>query len=142
MTPTKKETKKEKTREIVIPGEVIAKSDMLPGDWTMKQNNEIVATRLGVLDKSDKLVKVVPISGVYMPRRGNVVIGKIDDITMRGWITDVKAPYSAFLLLKECPMFINESEMESVFTVGDLVVAKIFKIGRDSIDLTIMKLIK
>jgi len=136
---TLKETiKKDKKREIVIPGEIIAteKDDLLPGDWTAKSGKNIIATRLGVLDKSGRIARIVPISGVYSPRRGNVIIGQIEDITMRGWITDIKAPYSAFLLLKECPMFVKESEMEEVYGVGDLVVAKIFNIGRASIDLT------
>lgn len=128
---------KEKVREVVIPGEVIVKGeDVLPGDWTRKQDDEIIATRLGIVDKSDRLVKVIPISGVYIPRRGNIIIGEIKEITMRGWITNIKAPYDAFLLLKECPMYVNESEMQDVYNIGDLVVAKISKVGRGSIDLT------
>ena len=132
----KKETKSEK-RQIVIPGEIIAKGDdVLPGDWTIRKDKDIIATRFGVLDKSDRLVKVMPLSGRYIPRRGNVVIGVIEDLTMKGWIVDIEAPYSAFLLLKECPMFIKESEMDSVYNVGDLFVGKIFNVGRGSIDLT------
>lgn len=135
----KEKTEKENNsgkREIVTPGEVIAKGDILPGDWTMKRGEEIIATRLGVVDKSDRLVKVVPISGVYIPRRGNVIIGVVEDITMRGWIVDIKAPYSAFLLLKECHTYVDESEMEDVYGINDLVVAKIFSVKRNSIDLT------
>lgn len=131
-----KKLKAEK-RELVIPGEIIAKGDFLPGDWTIRQNEEIIAVRYGVADKSDKIVKVIPVSGVYIPRRGNVVIGEIKDITMRGWIVDISAPYEAFLTLKECPMFVSESDMESVFGVGDLVVATIFNVKRNAIDLTI-----
>lgn len=129
-------TKTENLREVVIPGEVIGKGDLLPGDWTAKQDGNIIATRLGVVDKSDKLIKIVPISGVYIPRRGNVVIGVIENLTMRGWIVNIKAPYDAFLMLKECPMFVNENEMADVYNIGDLVVAKIFSVKRDSIDLT------
>jgi len=131
-----KKMTQEKTREIVIPGEVVGKGDLLPGDWTTKQGDEIIATRLGVIDITDRLVKVVPISGVYTPRRGNIVIGSIQDLTMRGWIVDIGAPYDSFLQLKECPMYVNESEMQDVYGIGDLVIAKIFKTGRTSIDLT------
>ncbi len=132
----KSESKSEHKREIVTPGEIIAKGDVLPGDWTAKFDGDVISTRLGIVEKIDKLVKVVPISGVYFPRRNNVVIGRVEDITMRGWIVNIMAPYSAFLLLKECPMYINESEMEEVYNIGDLVVAKIFKTGRESADLT------
>jgi exosome complex component RRP4 len=135
---TKTETKAKKgVREIVVPGEVIGKADdFLPGDFTAKSGEDIIATRLGIADKSGKIIKIIPISGVYVPRRGNIVIGSVLDITMRGWIVDIKAPYDAFLLLKECPMFVNESEMADVYSPGDLVIAKIFKTSRGSIDLT------
>jgi exosome complex component RRP4 len=130
------ETKQDK-REIVIPGEVIASGDFLPGDWTMKQGDDVVSTRLGIVDKSDKLVKVIPISGVYTPRRGNVVIAEITDFTMRGWLSKIGAPYNSFLALNECPMFVRENEMADVHDIGDLVICKIAKTGRTSVDLTI-----
>jgi len=130
--------KKQETREIVIPGEVVGKGDdMLPGDWVRKDGENLVATKLGLIDKSDRLVKIIPISGVYMPRRGNVVIAKVSDFTMRGWITEIGSPYSAFLQLSECPMFVREDEMQEVYDLGDLIIAKISKVGRGSIDLTL-----
>jgi exosome complex component RRP4 len=130
--------KKDKEKQIVIPGEVISEDkDALPGDWTIRNDGKITATRLGIADKSEKLIKVIPISGYYMPRRGNVIIAKVLDLTMRGWLMDIGAPYDAFLSLNECPMFIRENEMQDVHDVGDLVISKITKTGRNSIDLTI-----
>ena len=128
-------TTKEK-REIVVPGEIIASEEFLPGDWTMKDGKNIIATRLGLVEKSDKLVKIIPLSGVYIPRYGNIVIGEIKDIVNAGWQIDIKAPYSAFLPLRECQGFIETSEMESVYGVGDLIVTSILNVGRTSIDLT------
>jgi exosome complex component RRP4 len=130
---------KEKTnkREVVIPGEVITQGDdFLPGDWTMKEGDNIVATRLGIVEKQERLVKVIPISGVYIPRRGNVVIGEVKDISFNGWMIDIGGPYSSFLMLKEVPGFVEESEMETVYGIGDLIVAKIFNVKRTSVDLT------
>jgi len=124
-------------KEIVIPGEIISKgNDFLPGDWTMKQGENIIATRIGIVEKYDKLIKIIPISGVYIPRGGNVVIGEIKDITMNGWMVNIGGPYSAFLPLRECPGFIEESEMENVYGIGDLIVTRIFDVRRTSVDLT------
>jgi len=131
-----KMTEKSK-KEIVIPGEVIGKGDeFLPGDWTMKQGDNVVSTRLGIVEKSDKLIRVIPLSGVYIPRPGNIVIGEVRDIAVAGWMVDVGGPYSAFLPLRECPGFIENSEMESVYGIGDLLVTQIFNVGRTSVDLT------
>jgi exosome complex component RRP4 len=124
-------------KEIVIPGEIISKSsEFLPGDWTTKQGDNILATRLGIVEKYDKLIKIIPITGVYIPRGGNVVIGEIKDITMNGWMVDIGGPYSSFLPLRECPGFIEEPEMENVYGIGELIVTRIFDVRRTSIDLT------
>jgi len=131
-----KMTEKTDKREVVVPGEIIANEEFLPGDWTMKSGKNIIATRLGIVEKQDKLIKVIPISGVYIPRRGNVVIGEVKDITMNGWMIDIRAPYSSFLPLRECPGFVETSDMENVYGIGDLIVTKIFNVGRTSIDLT------
>ena len=70
-------TEEQHKRQIVIPGETIVEGDnYLPGDGTEKQGKKIVSMRYGLADESNKLVKVIPLSGVYQPRRGNIVIGK------------------------------------------------------------------
>lgn len=131
-------TKEDKKREIVIPGEVVAEAqDVLPGDWTTRHGESITATRYGVLDSSGKIIKVVPITGAYIPRRGNIVIAEVVDINTKGWVTNISAPYDAFLTLSECPMFVREDEMDEVYDIGDLLIAKINKAGRRSIDLTL-----
>lgn len=124
-------------KEIITPGEIIAKADeFLPGDWTMKQDDNIIATRLGILEKADKLIKIIPTSGVYIPRRGNTVIGEIKDIVNAGWQVDIGGPYASFLPLRECPGFIETYEMESLYGIGDLIVTQILNVGRTSVDLT------
>jgi len=128
---------KNKQKEIISPGEIIAEGeDFLPGDWTIKVGDKIISTRLGVADKSERIVKVVPISGVYIPRRGNTVIGEVVDLNQAGWMIDIKGPYSAFLPMRECPMFIRESEMESYLSAGDLVAVKVLGVKRGGVDLT------
>jgi exosome complex component RRP4 len=129
-------TNKEK-REIAVPGEIISSDENdLPGDWTVKEGNNIVAIRLGLVDRSDRLIKLIPLTGVYIPRRGNVVIGEIKDMTMNGWMVEIGGPYGAFLPLRECQGFIEESEMENVYGVGDLIVTQILDVKRTSVDLT------
>lgn len=124
-------------REIVIPGEVITEDEnMLPGDWTVKEGKQIVSTRLGVVEQSDRLVKVIPLSGVYIPRRGNTVIGEVKDMNHSGWTVDIGGPYGAFLTLKEVPGYIEEGEMETVYGIGDLMVAKVLNVKRSAVDLT------
>lgn len=127
----------ERKREIVVPGEVIAKGDILPGEWTRKEGEEIVASRFGVVDKADRIVKIIPLSGVYIPRRGNVIIGIVTDITFNGWIVDIDSPYSSFLSLKECPRYINRNDLAEAYDIGEMVVAKVWSVKRNGIDLSV-----
>lgn len=125
-------------REIVIPGEKIADGDdYLAGEGTRKDGKSIVATRFGLADKSDRLVRIIPLSGVYMARRGNTVIGKILDITFNGWVVDIGSPYASFLPVAECPRFINKNDLAEFYDIGDMIVAKVWSVKRKGIDLTI-----
>jgi exosome complex component RRP4 len=125
-------------RKIVIPGELIAKGeDFLPGEGTEKRSEGIVAIRFGLAEESNKLVKVIPISGVYQPRRGNVVIGKVENVTFNGWVIDINTADGAFLSLMEVPRYVNKDDLEEVMMIGDMVVAKINSINKRGIDLTV-----
>ncbi|MEK6897117.1 MAG: exosome complex RNA-binding protein Rrp4, partial [Nanoarchaeota archaeon] len=125
-------------RKIVIPGEVIASGeDYLPGEGTEKRGQEIVAIRYGLAEESNRLVKVIALSGIYQARRGNVIIGKVENITFNGWVVDIDSPIGAFLPLSEVPRFVSKEAMAEVFDIGDMVVAKILGVNGRGIDLTI-----
>lgn len=130
--------KKQNNRKIVIPGEVIAKGDdYLPGEGTEKTSEGIVALRYGLSEESGKLVKVIALSGVYQARRGNVVIGNVENLTFNGWLIDIGVPQTAFLSLTEVPMYVNKNGLDEVMDIGDMVVAKIWSINKRGIDLSI-----
>ncbi len=125
-------------RKIVIPGETISSGEnLLPGEGTEKRKNEIVALRYGLAEESNNLVKVIPLSGVYQPRRGNVVIGKVENITFNGWVIDIGAADNAFLSLMEVPRFVNKDALEEVMDIGDMMVGRVWNINRRGIDLSV-----
>lgn len=128
----------ENKRKIAIPGEVIFSGDnYLPGDGTEKRGEDIVSVRYGLADETNRLVRVIPLSGVYHPRKGNVVIGKVDNVTHFGWFVDIGAPDGAFLPVSEVPRYVNQKALDEVMDIGDMVVAKIKDISKRGIDLTV-----
>ena len=125
-------------RKIVIPGEVIVEGeDFLPGENTEKIENKIISRRFGLAEISENLVKIIPLSGVYSPRRGNVVIGSIENISFNGWFVDIGAQDAAFLPITEVPKYINKNHLEEVMDIGDIIIAKIIGITKRGVDLTI-----
>jgi len=129
----------EKEREIVIPGEIIKEGDdYLPGEGTRREGKNIVASRFGLKDEQNRLVKIIPLSGVYIPRRGNLVIATVVDISFNGWMMDINAPYSSFLPVTECPRFFKKDDLAEYFGIGDLIACKVDSVKRKGVDLTIM----
>ena len=125
-------------RQIVIPGETIFSGEgYLPGDGTEKRGNDIVAIKYGLAEETNKLVKVIPLSGVYLPRRGNSVIGMVENVTFNGWVVNIGTPETAFLPISETPRFVNKNGLDEVLDIGDMVVAKINEITKRGVDLTI-----
>lgn len=125
-------------RKVVIPGEVIASGeDYLPGDGTEKRDKDIVSIKFGLAEEVSKLVKVIPLSGGYEPRRGNVIIGRVEMLTMNGWIINFGNSENGFLPLMEVPRFVNKGALDEVMSIGDMAIVKIFSIKGRNIDLTI-----
>ena len=125
-------------RKIITPGEVIVSGDdYLPGDGTEKRGNDLVALKYGLAEEANKLVKVIPLSGVYSPRRGNVVIGKVGNLTFNGWVIDIGAADNAFLSLMEVPMYVNKDALDEIMDIGDMAVLKIWAINKRGIDLSL-----
>ena len=84
----------------------------------------------------NKLVKVIPLSGVYQPRRGNIVIGKVNLLTFNGWVIDIGTAENAFLPIMETPRFVAKDRLDEVMKIGDICVVQIFSINGRGIDLT------
>lgn len=128
---------KEVKREIAIPGEkIVSGKEYLPGDGTRRDNDDIVARRFGLTDISGRLVKVIPLSGIYSPRAGNIVIGRVTDVTFNGWIIDINAPYQAFLPVSEFTRFVR-GDLTEFLDIGDIVACKVMAVKQKGIDLTV-----
>ncbi|MBC8495700.1 KH domain-containing protein [archaeon] len=129
-----------KDKEVVVPGEVIADGmDYLPSFGTYRQNEKIMANRLGLLSVDGKVVKTIAISGRYIPRRNDVIIGRVFDILMSGWRMDINSAYSAVLMMQEASFkFIQKgADLSKFFALDDYVVAKIIRVtSQNLIDLT------
>jgi exosome complex component RRP4 len=117
-----------KARDVVVPGEGLAEGmDFLPSNGTYREGDRIFASRLGLVKVDGKVLKVIPLSGIYEPKRGDTIIGKVVDILMSGWRIELGGPYSAILGLKEgSSSFIAKgADLTRYYDVGDYIVTKI-----------------
>ncbi|RMD67576.1 S1 RNA-binding domain-containing protein [Candidatus Pacearchaeota archaeon] len=126
-----------KERKVVVPGEVVVSGDeYLPGEYTRREGENILAIKFGLADISGRVVKIIPLFGAFIPRKNNVVIGRVTDITYAGWLVDIDSALSAFLPLEEAPRYVNRSEMDAYLDIGDVIAAKIWSAKSKSVDLS------
>jgi len=134
----KEENMIKEEKEITYPGEVIASGyEYLAGEGCIKENENIVAIRHGLVRVENNLVKVIPLRGVYWPRVGNIVIGQIKDVVFNGWIVDILAPHMGFLPITECKEFVEKEDLLSVYDINDVIITKIKQLQPRSISLTV-----
>ncbi|MBI5804024.1 hypothetical protein HY450_02160 [Candidatus Pacearchaeota archaeon] len=125
-------------RKVVVPGEIIVSGDdYLPGENARREGGNIVAGKFGLAEEAGRVVRIIPISGAFVARRNNVVIGRVIDITYSGWLIDIDSASSAFLSIDESPRFINKNEMDQFLAIGDVISAKIWGVKSKGIDLTL-----
>ncbi|MFH1505480.1 MAG: exosome complex RNA-binding protein Rrp4 [archaeon] len=131
---------KVKDKEIVVPGEILAVGmDFLPSHGTYRKDDKIMANRLGLMRIEGKVLKSIPLAGRYLPKRNDVIIGKVTDITLNGWIIHFGSPYRAMVCLKDASFeyIAKGADLTKFFALDDYVSAKITQVSSQYVtDLT------
>jgi exosome complex component RRP4 len=131
---------KVKDKEVVVPGETLAIGmDHLPSFGTYREGDKILASRLGLLTVDGKVLKLVPLSGVYHPKRGDTIIGPVTEVLMSGWRIDTNSAYSAVMNMKDATseFIARGADLTKYFAIGDYLMVKIINVtSQNLVDLT------
>src|SRR4026208_884053 len=120
-------------KRYVIPGDVIIEGNYRPLMNVIKKDNVIIATRIGIAESSKDGIKVIPLSGVYIPRINDIVIGKIIDHSSLSWEVDVNSCFSAHLPAQDVfgrDFSPARDDMGRQLAIGDLIAARIIAFDR------------
>ena len=122
-------------RKYVLPGDVIVENNphLKPSMNVVKIDDRIHATRVGIAEVSQNTVKVIPLSGIYIPRVGDFVIGKIIDYSSLAWTVDINSCFMGYLLAQEVfgrEFTPSRDELTSKFNLGDVVACRIVNFDR------------
>jgi exosome complex component RRP4 len=116
------------TRKQVIPGDVIVTGDYRPGMYVQRRGSDMVALRVGLAEIVRNDVKVIPLSGAYIPRAEDMVVGKVVNVTGYGWEADINSCFVGYLpgqFVFGRDFSPSTHDLTTRFTVGDLMLAKI-----------------
>lgn len=119
------------TKKMVLPGEFIVEGDTELGEGVFRENNGVYSSVLGFLDLRENYVRVIPLTGRYIPRVMDFVIGEIRDMDFSNWYLDIGSAYSATITVKD---YFSErdgfqEDISKAMQVGDTVYALIREIS-------------
>ncbi|CAK3745492.1 Exosome complex component RRP4 [Lecanosticta acicola] len=135
--------------QIITPGQTITSDPQwMRGHGTFTSTSAgttadataIRSTLAGTLQKTNKLLSVVPLRARYTPEIGDLVVGRIVEVQSKRWKVDVAAPLLANLLLSSINLpggilrkrtSVDELNIRSFFAEGDLLVAEVQSLFQD-----------
>ena len=123
----------ESKRKYVIPGDVITSGPFRPEQNTILEGNKIISTTIGISEIYDDSVRVIPLTGKYIPKINDLVIGKVISHTSLSWELDINSCYVGFLPAQDVfgrDFSAHADELTSKLKSGDLVAARIANFDR------------
>lgn len=134
-----------RTTQVITPGQIVTDdSQWMRGHGTFAATDDassaIRSTLAGTLQKTNKLLSVVPLRARYTPEIGDLVVGRIAEVQSRRWKVDVAAPLHSHLLLSSINLpggalrrrtSVDELNIRSFFGEGELLVAEVQSLFQD-----------
>ena len=112
-------------RILVLPGEELPAHGLRPGSGTYRTSGKIYASVLGFVQERPPFVQVTPLSGRYIPKAGDTIIGYVADVQGTFWLLDIGAPRWAPLHMTGTPWKIEIGETDRYLKVGDAVLVRV-----------------
>lgn len=111
-------------KDLVIPGQILSDDEYYSGRGTFKENGKVCSSLMGLVSLRNKKLRVIPLKSKYVPKKGDVVIGKISDVRFSMWNVDINSPYSGILPAFE--VFGREKkELNKVYDIGDVLFLRV-----------------
>lgn len=110
------------------------------GTYIAATGPDIIATVVGTVHKTNKLLSVRPMRARYTPEIGDLVVGRIVEVQSKRWRVDVGAPVLANLPLASINLpggilrkrtDTDELQIRTYFSEGDLLVSEVQSLNHD-----------
>jgi len=111
-----------------MPGDFITTAPLRLQDNVVLEGKRIISTAIGLSDISDDSARVISLTGVYIPKIDDLVIGTITSISGNSWFADINSCYQGMLLGQDVfgrGSYPTTSEMKERLDNGDIIFAKI-----------------
>ena len=120
-------------RRYVIPGDVIATGPLRPEQNVYQDGDRIISTSVGISEIFDNAVRVIPLTGGYIPKSNDLVIGKVIGTSPLSWEFEINSCFIGFLPAQDVfgrDYSPTKDELKQRLDIGDLVAARIANFDR------------
>ncbi|KAF5389128.1 hypothetical protein D9757_004883 [Collybiopsis confluens] len=121
--------------KLTWPGESLTSAqDYMRGHGTYVDNEQVIASVTGIVERVNKLITVRAARTRYNPEVGDLVVGRITEVQPRRWKVDANSRQDAILMLSSVnlpggvqrrKLESDELQMRTFFEEGDLLVAEV-----------------
>ena len=129
--PLSEEGKAEhKVKKIVIPGDLIAEGRKKLGQHVFIENGKIFSDALGISYPNSETAYVVPLSGIYLPQRDDLIVGIVEKETVKGYMVNINSIYSCYLSADKCRDRLEKGSIVSakIDSVNEMNEADLFDV--------------
>ncbi|CAH1766008.1 9932_t:CDS:2 [Entrophospora sp. SA101] len=112
---------------IVTPGQLITdETQFMRGHGTfITDSGESLSSVAGVVERVNKLISVRALHSRYTGDVGDLVIGRITEVSNKRWKVDINSRQDAVLLLSAINLPADELQIRNFFSEGELLVAEV-----------------
>ncbi len=115
-------------RQIVAPGDRLPPDITGPEEYLVDYGEWKTPATVGILDTRDGKHVFIPLLSIYVPKKGDIVIGLITGQGIVNWFVDINSPYQAILTVQDFlgrPYNPLTDDMSKMLRVGDYVKARV-----------------
>ena len=117
----------------VLPGDFITTAPLRLQGNVVLDGKRIISTAIGLSDISADSVRVISLTGVYIPKIDDLVIGMIQYISGNSWFANINSCYQGMLLGQDVfgrGSYPSTKEMKERLDKGDIIYARIMNSDR------------
>ena len=122
-----------KDKRYVIPGDIITTGPYRPEQNVILDGNKMIATCIGLSDITDGAVRVIPLTGRYIPKGDDLVVGKVISHSAMSWEVDINSCYLGILPASDVfgrDFSSHADDLTEKLGNGDLIAARIVNFDR------------
>ena len=118
--------------QFVLPGDIIVTGHYTPEQNVIIDGDRVIATTIGFSEVKDSSVGVMSLTGFYIPKTDDLVIGKVISFSALSWEIDINSYYSAILPASDIfgrDFTSSRDDLSLKLVKGDLITARVVNAG-------------